>query len=614
MTGKLERIATALRRDVLVMTTAAKSGHPTSCMSAAELMAALFFSELSYDPKDPHHPGNDEFVLSKGHAAPVLYAALAHAGAVTTPLVDLRKFGSPLEGHPMPSVFPWAKVATGSLGQGPSVGVGMAFAFRMRKQKNRVYVLCGDSEVAEGSVYEALMLAVHEKLDNLCLIVDVNRLGQTGETMQGHDISSYADRFAGFGAHVLIIDGHDIPTIKRAFSAARKKRGVPTVILARTYKGKGVSFLEDKEGWHGRALDEGQLSKALAELPASGIGIVGVKGPHAVQKGAARHKALKASPKYRKGDMVATRQAYGNALLLFAKQSKEVIALDGEVQNSTFSISVQKGRPSQFVQCYIAEQDMVGIALGLAVMGMRPFVSTFGAFLSRAADQIRMASLSSATMIVCGSHAGVSIGEDGPSQMALEDLSLFRALLDSTVLYPSDAVAAERLLERAAANKGITYIRTGRPKTPVIYPASGRFPIGGFKVHPASGKDQMVIVGAGITLYEALAAQAALAKEKVFATVVDCYSVKPFDAKAFARLVRKTGDAVLVAEDHYPEGGIGEMIASALASEGVTASFASLAVRKPAHSGPKDRLLAAQGIDAAGIARAAEKLMRKKHK
>lgn len=603
----LKDLAATLRRDVLKMTTKAGSGHPTTCLSCGEIMSVLFFYEMAYDVRSPHGPDNDEFILSKGHAAPVLYAVLARTGCTTADIMTLRMFGSPFEGHPLPSGLKWVKVATGALGQGLSVGVGMALAAKMQKRKYRTYVLLGDGETAEGSVYEALQLAVHYNLDNLCAIIDVNRLGQSGETMLGHDIEAYRLRFASFGANVIPVEGHDIPQLIGGFSQARDTKKKPSVILAKTLKGKGVSFLENKEGWHGKALSEEELDAALQGLPNPRMPRITVRKPTKTTF-VMKQSGTPIRTRYKKGEMIATREGYGNALVKLSRKNNLLVATDAEVKNSTFADRLFEQNPQRFVEAYIAEQNMVGVALGMSVKGFNVFASSFAAFLSRAHDQLRMAALSEANLTLVGSHGGVSIGEDGPSQMGLEDIALFRSLPGSIVLYPSDAVASEKLVELASNTKGLKYIRTSRPKTPVIYDNDEHFPLGDFKILAESSKDQAVVIGAGITVHEALKAYEELNKRGISVAVVDLYCIKPFNAVRLQELVNQKGHKVVVVEDHYPEGGIGEMVGSAL--DDSTTKISCLAVRKIPHSGKSDILLKDQCIDKDSIVELVIKLVR----
>jgi transketolase len=603
----LEDISNILRRDVLKMTTAAGSGHPTSCLSCAEIMSTLFFSEMKYDIGNAMNPDNDEFILSKGHAAPILYSALFRAGCVKKDLMTLRKFGSPYEGHPMPEALKWVKVATGSLGQGLAVGIGMALAAKMQGRDYRTYVLMGDSECAEGSVFEAMALASYYKLSNLCIIIDVNRLGQTRETMLGHNIEAYASRIRELELEPIPVNGHDISELLNAFNEARKTNEKPVVILAKTYKGKGVSFLEDKEGWHGKALTPDELEKALMEVPEPKMPRIKIQRPQKISV------SLKKSwgrirVEYGLGEPVATREAYGNALVKLAEKNQAIVAIDAEVSNSTYSSKLAKAKPERYIESFIAEQSMIGIALGLSKKGFNVFASTFAAFLSRAHDQIRMAGLSGANFTICGSHAGISIGEDGPSQMGLEDLAMFRALPGSIVLYPSDAVSAEKLVELASEAPGIKYIRTTRPKTPVLYSNHEKFELGGFKVLRYTHEDKIAIIGAGITVYEALKAHDELEKQGINARVIDLYSVKPLNSKKLYEEIKRSNGKAIVVEDHYPQGGIGEALSRKFNEYG--ARIECLAVKKMPCSGKEEELMKYAGIDSEAIVAAAKKIMK----
>ncbi|MBS3081151.1 transketolase [Candidatus Pacearchaeota archaeon] len=601
----LQNIANILRRDVLKMTTEAGSGHPTSCLSCAELMACLFFDELALEIKNPDNPGNDEFILSKGHAAPILYSSLYHAGAIKNDLLSLRKFNSSLEGHPLPSL-PFIKSATGSLGQGLSIGVGMAIANKLDKKTSRVYVLLGDSELAEGSVYEAFELASYYRLNNLIAIADINRLGQRGETIFGHDVNEYEKRFKGFNWDTIKIDGHNINQILNAFQKARKSNK-PTIILAKTLKGKGVSFIEDKNGWHGRALSKEELEKALIEIPNPPLPSIKIKKPLKSYFKKIIYK--KYIPNYYEiGKQVTTREAYGNALAQLALSNPRVIAVDAEVSNSTFSEKVKEKTPEQFIEAFIAEQNMIGMALGLSKKNFNVFASTFSAFLTRAHDQLRMAAYSNANITFCGSHIGVSIGEDGVSQMGLEDISLFRLLFNSTIFYPCDAVSTEKLVYECSKLKGIKYIRTTRSKTPVIYSNKETFPIGDFKILKESKNDELVLVGAGITVFEALKAHEELKKKGINTAIIDLYCIKPFDYKKFIDFVKAHGNKIVISEDHYAEGGIGEMISSHL--PGTNIQLTHLTVRKLPHSGKPEQLLAFEEIDTEAIVKNAFEMIK----
>lgn len=605
---ELQDLANIMRADALKMTTEAGSGHPTSCLSCAEIMSVLFFNEMKYDVRNPFNPDNDEFVLSKGHAAPILYSALFRAGCVKKDLMTLRKFGSQYEGHPMPRSLNWVKAATGSLGQGLAVGIGMALAAKMQGRDYRVYVLMGDSETAEGSVCEAVTLAAHYKLNNLCIIVDVNRLGQTKETMLGHDMEAYEGRFRELGAEPIPVNGHDITELLNAFEDARNlDENKPTVILAKTYKGKGVSFLEDKEGWHGRALNQDELEKAMTEIPEPKIPRIRISKPKKI-KLRLRKANTPLITNYRIGDLVATREAYGSALVKLAQKNDFFVALDAEVSNSTYSEKLARAYPIKYVECFIAEQSMIGIALGLSIKGYDVFASTFAAFLSRAHDQIRMAALSSANLTICGSHVGVSIGEDGPSQMGLEDIAMFRALPGSSVFYPSDAVSAEKLVELASKVKGIKYIRTTRPKTPVLYNNKEKFELAGFKVLRESHEDKLAIIGAGISLHQALKAYDMLKNEGINARIIDLYCVKPLNPQKIYDEIKKSGNKVIVVEDHYPQGGIGEALSRKLNEYGLR--IKCLAVNKMPCSGKSDELMKYVGIDAEAIVNTAKSMIK----
>lgn len=585
----LEELARLIRYYVLVSTTQAGSGHPTSSLSATDLMTVLMFGGfLKYDLESPDFPNNDRLIFSKGHAAPLLYALYAAAGKVTlAEMLNLRKFDSSLEGHPSLK-FPFTEAATGSLGQGMAVGVGMALNARyIDKLPYKTYVLLGDSEMAEGSVWEALQHAAYYKLNNLIGILDVNRLGQRGETMYGYDLESYQKRIKAFGWETSIVNGHDVKAIYQVYRKALES-DKPTMIIAKTIKGKGVSFLENKEGWHGKTLNQAELSRALSEVGEPSTGLKGiVEEPSAVRIKVQPIRTVELD-RYKIGEMVATRKAYGAALVKIFPEFPDMVVLDGEVSNSTGAEEFKKVYPKSFFEMFIAEQTMVGIALGLSRRGKIPFVSTFGAFFSRAYDQIRMSAYSKANIKFVGSHAGVSIGEDGPSQMALEDISLFRSIFGSVVLYPSDAVACEKLVEQTAEHQGIVYLRTTRKDTPVIYSDTELFPIGGSKVLKKSSADQITILAAGITLHEALAAYEELKREGILVRVIDVYSIKPLDVETI-RKASEESQVLIVVEDHYPEGGIAEAVRSALSE--TTTPIYSLAVRKMPQSGKPEELL-----------------------
>ncbi len=590
-------MAQRLRRHSLEMTSEAGSGHPTTCMSCAEIMSVLFFEEMRWDPKDPSGKDADVFVLSKGHAAPILWATLKEAGAIQDDLLGLRRFTSPLEGHPTPN-SPWVRVATGSLGQGLSSAAGMAWARHADGAPGRVYCLMGDGEAAEGAVWEAAAFASFNRLSNLCAIVDVNRLGQSGPTMYEHDTRVYEERFRAFGFDVVTVDGHDVAALRGALARARAVGERPQAVVARTFKGKGVSFLENRDGWHGKPVKKGEeLQKALAELGDTEIAWP-VEARRYPARPATPRGTIALTPAYTRGQEVATREAYGAALAKLAKSSRDVVAIDGDTKNSTFSEKLKEAAPGQFAEGYIAEQNMVGAALGMSSEGKIPFASTFACFLTRAYDFIRMAAYSRpAHLVLCGSHAGVSIGEDGPSQMALEDLAMMRALLGTTVLYPSDAVSGERLVEAAARTPGIVYIRTSRPKTRVLYDNAEAFPVGGSKTLRSSANDSVAVVAAGVTLHEALAAAERLGAEGVAIRVIDLYSIKPIDAATLQTAAAET-KAVLTVEDHSVCGGIGEAVAAAVDGR---APVEMLAVTAQPRSGTPAELMKAHAIDADAI-------------
>ena len=601
----LEKIAKRLRIHSLKMTTKAGSGHPTTCLSMADLMACLFFGEMRYNPQDPQDWANDELVLSKGHAAPILWAAYAEAGIIPErSLMTLREITSVLEGHPTPRMR-WVKAATGSLGQGLSVGVGMALAMKLGKSPARVFVMMGDGECAEGAVWEACNAARILKLDNLCAVVDVNRLGQSEATMHGHDLKAYEKKFRAFGWGAISVSGHNVGQILQAFKKARNNK-VPTAILAKTIKGKGISFLEDKNGWHGKPLKKEELEKALKELGP----LPSVEAKKYVKK-PRKIKSRKLIKKYNfkrthYKDKTATRRAYGYALLNLAKVNQAVIALDGDVKNSTYAEDFFEALPQRAFQLYIAEQNMVGMGIGLSAKGYIPFIATFSAFLSRAHDQIRMAGYSFSNIKLCGSHSGVSIGEDGPSQMGLEDLGMFRPIPGCAVLYPCDAYSTEACLESLARHKGLGYIRTTRPATPLIYTKDEKFPIGGLKVIRKSNDDRAAVVAAGITVHEALKAYDELKKEGIFIRVIDSYSVQPIDIETLGREVEEAGKKVVVVEDHFQGGGLGDAVAQAL---GGKSELVHLAIKELPRSGKPDELLEKYGINARHIKEAVQKLI-----
>jgi len=589
-----------LRVDAVRASAKAGSGHPTSSMSAADLAAVLLAGHLRYDFDAPHDPRNDRLVFSKGHASPLVYGLFRAAGALSEEeFGTYRQLGSRLEGHPVP-VLPWVDVATGSLGQGLPIGVGMAIAGKkLDRLPFRVWVICGDSEMAEGSMWEAAEHAAFYELDNLTAIIDVNRLGQRGETMHGWDLSSYSRRLEAFGWHAIEIDGHDVEAIDAAYREAEGTSGRPTAIVARTVKGKGYSKVENENGWHGKAVAE----EAVEEL--GGIRNLRIDVAKPEPGSAHRFETTTASwPAYEIGSAVSTRKAYGEALAALGAEDGRVVVLDGEVSNSTFAEIFREAHPERYVEMYIAEQQMVAAAVGMQVLGWKTFSSTFAAFLSRAYDFVRMAAVSRATLRLCGSHAGVSIGEDGPSQMGLEDIAEFRAIHGSTVLYPCDGNQTTALVRTMGELDGISYLRTTRGDMPVVYGADVTFPVGGSKT--LRDGDDLAIVAAGITVHEAVRAAEALAEEGISARVIDCYSVKPIDGATLSGLRMP----IVTVEDHWPEGGLGEAVLSALAASGTEARVVMLAVRELAHSGKPAELLAAAGIDADHIAEAARALVR----
>jgi transketolase len=598
-----QELGQQLRVDAIRPAAKAGSGHPTSGMSAADLMAVLLAKYLRYDFDNPHDPHNDRLVFSKGHASTLLYAMFRAAGAISEEeLLTYRQFDSIYEGHPTPRI-PWVDVATGSLGQGLPYSVGMAIAGkRLDRLPFRVWTLCGDSEIAEGSQWEALEHAAFYELDNLVAIFDVNRLGQRGETMHGWDLDSYANRARAFGCHAIEIDGHDVEAIDRAYAEAIDVSGQPVVIVAKTIKGKGDPDVEDKNGFHGKALDHSD--EVIATLGGVRNLKIEVAKP---DTGAAKHDFGSGPlelPRYELGEEVATRKAYGDALAALGKARGDVVALDGEVSNSTFAEEFRDALPERYFEMYIAEQQMVATAVGMQVLGWRPFASTFAAFLSRAYDFIRMSAISRASYCLCGSHAGISIGEDGPSQMALEDIASLRAVHGSTVLHPCDANQTAKLVAAMADTEGISYLRTLRPNTPVVYGPDEEFEIGGSRTLREGG--DVALVGAGITVHEALKAAETLAGEGIEARVIDLYSIKPLDEET----LRSLTCPIVTAEDHWPEGGLGEAVLSALGDADDRPPVVRLAVREMPHSGKPAELLAEAGIDADGIAAAARALAR----
>jgi len=606
----LHNKATQLRIESVRATSEAGSGHPSSCCSAADIVAALFFSVMRYDPKNPKAPNSDRFVLSKGHAAPLLYAAWAEAGLFPKiDLLKLRTLTSDLEGHPTPRLS-FVDMATGSLGQGLPVGIGIALNAKfVDKLDHRTYVLMGDGESVEGSVWEGAEVARHHGLDNLCAIVDVNRLGQSDPTMLQHDMESYRARWAGFGWQALVVDGHDVSALLAAFDTAAGTKGKPTVLLAKTFKGKGISFMENHPGWHGKPVPKGEeTQKAIDELtkqlkPSSTA--ISVKKPSTPAQGPSSISPLPPSP-YKVGDTAATREAFGNALEALGAVNPLVVGLDADVKNSTYTDKFGKKFPDRFFENFIAEQNMLGAAAGLAACGKIPFVATFAAFFTRAYDFIRMAAISGSNIKLVGTHVGVSIGEDGPSQMGLEDIAMMAAQPGVTVLYPSDATCTYRLVEMAAMLKGMVYIRAGRPKSPVLYGPDETFQIGGSKVIRQSASDVLTIVAAGVTLFEALKAYDILKAAGVSVRIVDLYSIVPIDRTTLLDSARATQGRILTVEDHYAHGGFGDAVLSAVGPEGIKVH--KLAVRTIPHSGKPDELVDHFGIGARSIVEAAKQI------
>ncbi len=597
----LEKLARLIRYYILTSTTQAGSGHPTSALSAADLMTGLLFGgAFKFNVDDPDHPNNDRLIFSKGHASPLFYSLWAAAGKLEEQdLMTYRHFGSPLEGHPTDS-FRYTEAATGSLGQGLAIGVGMALNAKLDSLSYRTYILLGDSEMAEGSQWEAIQIAAQYKLDNLVGILDVNRLGQRGETMYGHDLHAYQKRISAFGWETILIDGHSLPDIVSAYEKALNTTDRPIMIIAKTIKGKGVPPVEDRNGWHGKALDQGMMQEILKEWGKVDTSVRGkIATPENFRPAEHAVRDIK-DPDYSNEKSVATRKAFGKALSRIYPRYPNILSLDGEVSNSTGAQRFKEEYPTRFFEMYIAEQNMAGAALGLSCRGKIPFVSTFAAFFSRCFDQIRMSPYSGANIKFVGSHAGVSIGMDGPSQMGLEDIAMFRTILDGVVLYPSDAVSAERLVEEAAKHHGIVYIRTTRGGTPVIYDTKEKFPIGGSKVLKESDRDIVTVVAAGITVHEALNAYEQLKKENILIRIIDVYSIKPMDEETLAAAA-KASKAIITVEDHFPEGGIGEAVRSALAT--VPARIHSLAVRKRPKSGKPDELLDFEDISKDAIVR-----------
>lgn len=617
----LKKKALALRIDSIRATTAARSGHPTSCLSAADLISALYFSVIKFDKQNPKNLDNDHFILSKGHAVPIVYAALKQLEIISDEkLLSLRSFSSILEGHPTPR-FIYNTAATGSLGQGLSIGVGMALSLLKDKLSSRVFVMMGDSEISEGSVWEGLALATHYKLHNLIGILDCNRLGQTGESLNNHNVEIYEKKISAFGWKTIVIDGHDMQAIIAALDEARQPRETPCMIIAKTYKGYGLDELSNNHGFHGKPLNEAKAHAAIAELhkkfdeesnyndaPKSPQ----FNATHAIvtQKNYISFQ-LEDDPhfsKFRTGEKLATRKAYGYGLLAAGRLFPQAVVLDAEVKNSTFSEWFDKEFPERFVQCFVAEQAMISIATGFSLCGKIPFASTFGAFLSRAFDQIRMAGIGRNALRLCGSHSGVSIGEDGPSQMALEDIAMLRAVPNSIILYPSDAVSAYKCVELSANyHDGVSYIRTTREDTPILYDYTTSFKIGGSHILHSSPLDKVCLISAGITAHEALKAYTTLLHENIHVSVIDLYSIKPIDAQTIIKIGTQSHNKIIVIEDHYEAGGIGEAVRGVC--ENSTLEIHSLCVRKLPRSGKPHELLHYEEIDEAAIIKKVKEIL-----
>ena len=614
----LEQTAYRMRQWSLKMTTKAGSGHATSSLSAADIMAVLFLYAMRYDPKNFNNPNNDRFILSKGHAAPILYAVWKEVGQLTEEdLLSYRLFDSVLEGHPTLR-FPYAEAATGALGIGLSIGAGEALCAKLDTRSYKTFVLMGDSEISAGCIWEAVQIAAFYKLNNLIGIIDCNRLGQTTPTMEaleGEAPERFAKMFTSFGWEPFIVDGHDVKALMETMDQARNVADKPAIIIAKTKKGYGVDLFEDKEGFHGKALKQDQLDEALNDLKKrfpSAAAPSSYQWKPTLPEDESRETpceigAMKKTA-FTAGEEIATRKVYGHALAELGDVCQTVVSLDGEVKNSTYAEVFEKAHPDRFFQCFIAEQNMVSMGVGFNRRGKIPFISTFGAFLSRAHDQIRMAAIGNASLRLVGSHAGVSIGQDGPSQMALEDIAMMRAIPDSVVLYPSDAVSAYKLVhEMANYDVGISYLRTTRMATPVIYKNDERFEIGGCKVVKQSDADQACVIGAGVTLFEAIRAQEQLAKEGVSISVIDLYSIKPLDVETIRSVANASGKRVVTVEDHYLQGGLGEAVAAALCNDDLR--IKNLAVTKLPRSGKPAELLADAGIDAAAIMQAVRQLL-----
>ena len=609
----LKKLCIRCRSDILTMTTAAGSGHPTSSLSAVELMVTLYFKYLRLDTEHPHALNNDRVIFSKGHASPLLYALFHVAGIISDEeLVQYRQFGSVLEGHPTPR-FPYADIATGSLGQGLAVGLGEAIA-----GAPRVFVLLGDGELSEGAIWEAVMAAGHHKTSNLIALADINALEQSGSTMDAWDTETFRKRFEAFGWAVIVVDGHDLKMLDTAYQKAIDYRAGPTVILAKTKKGNGISFLENKHGWHGKVLSKEQLKIALGEVGVIDRSFEGIiKKPEIVKENVLRKQDAYGKKYVPFEKLTTTREGFGKALVRLGARDAHMMVLDGDLEKSTYTHLFHEALPKQFFECHIAEQLMVGIAAGMSICGKYPVISSYGGFLTRGFDQLRMAALSGIAMMVNGSHGGVSVGPDGASQMGLEDIALFRSLPNSVVMSPADAVSAEKLTECINGYAGIAYIRTTRPNLPILYEETAKFTIGGSITHKEQsttsrnatrGENRLItIIASGITVHEALKAQKELEDKGIRTRVIDCYSIKPIDAQTIRNAAALSKQLIIV-EDHYPEGGLGEAVFTALSGTNLERvrpslqmNITHLAVRKPPMSGTADELLRYEAIDATAI-------------
>ncbi|XP_029477662.1 transketolase-like [Oncorhynchus nerka] len=607
----LRNVANRLRINSIKATTAAGSGHPTSCCSVAEIMSVLFFNTMKYRPEDPRNINNDRFVLSKGHAAPVLYAVWAEAGYLKdSELLNLRKVDSILEGHPVPKQQ-FVDVATGSLGQGLGAACGMAYTGKyFDKASYSVYCLLGDGEMSEGSVWEAMSFASYYQLDNLVAILDINRLGQSDPAPLQHHVEKYQKRCEAFGWNAIIVDGHSVEELTKVLSQPRHQ---PTAIIAKTIKGKGISAAEDKMGWHGKPLPKEMAEGVMKDIQARIMNTTKRLYPATPTEDSLpvslRNVRMPNAPNYKLGEKIATRKAYGMALAKLGRYNEHVVALDGDTKNSTFSELFKNEHPERYVECYIAEQNMVSIAVGCATRDRNVvFASTFATFFTRAYDQLRMAAISESNINLCGSHCGVSIGEDGPSQMGLEDIAMFRAIPTATVFYPSDGVSTEKAVELAANTKGVCFIRTSRPENSVLYNSNEDFQVGQAKVVYKTNDDHVTVIGAGVTLHEALAAAEMLKKERINIRVIDPFTIKPLDSKTIIEHAKATRGRIVTVEDHYYEGGLGEAVCSAVVNE-TGFNVHRMAVAHVPRSGKPTELLKIFGIDRDTIAQAVRKML-----